>query len=184
MAQSERREPMQIRFSARDIEATPYIVRWPDEAFGPWECVVDWTVIDGRAECTGLTTRWVGDRATAQPITVRQLRRIPIGELIDRARSEHAQLLLEIETLEPRGSTRSSQQRSALDAAPRRRGRPRQITDEDLKQVARVYEAAYADGASPTIAVANELNLSHSAAGARVRRARDAGHLAEARRRS
>lgn len=59
---------------------------------------------------------------------------------------------------------------------PLRRRRDR-VTDELLREVAEVYQAAQAKGQPPTMTVAEQFYKSHSSAARWVSRARKAGHL-------
>jgi hypothetical protein len=69
--------------------------------------------------------------------------------------------------------------RSYADAFRPRKGR--KITDDDLRIVADVYRTAWRQGADPRRAVAEQFHLSDSGAAKRIRAARDAGFLGQAR---
>lgn len=121
---------------------------WPDPSEGPWSVTLDWQVIDGRPECTGLAVAGSEGRM----LTASVVRKIPVADWIaeDRARLAPTKPAI--------GGLRAS-------------------TVERLKTAAEVYQRARSEGLPPTKAVAAYYGISHGGASNLISRARAAGLL-------
>jgi hypothetical protein len=160
---------------------------------GPHECL--WIDEDKRSWLVRASFARVGERTEVVGMEVRSARRddedylapylparsdtapgpVPInstvwravGTLANELRHNYVSALDEAGLLDRVGNERSA----AAWRAPRERVEAR------LEEVAAVYKAAAEAGRSTTDAVASHFGLSASAAGKRVQRAREAGHL-------
>lgn len=159
---------------------------WADPSGGHWMVDMDWAVIDGRAECVGLTLRSfvpagadgvrpVRKSGELRPLRTEVLRAFTMST-IEESRSDIVQPLgsdgLWPEEVGLRKTFTAGRARRLVGAS----GETLPPT-EALAEVARIYTAAWQRGDPPTAAVAEALSISRSAAGKRVARARAAGLL-------
>lgn len=151
--------------------------------------IIELGTVDGRWAATGIDVRSYGPRAkgTVSPLTVRQLRALPLGDLIRRAGVELGEVLSGVIEKEGGGEVvRDHLGRhrvsiagagaklglEKLQAPPRRSKRiPRALLDN----AARIYQAADLPAGHPTKAVADEMKIPRSTASKWVRRCRDLG---------
>jgi hypothetical protein len=152
----------------------PYVSRLAVTLGGETWCVVlHWAAVGGRAEVVGLEL-WsrepFGGTAGARlpdglndvgrPITSALLRELNIGTIVATERRDSRMFtdaLIEVEETGPEESATASGMRRRLS---------RSMYDErHYAEVARVYQVAYAEGRSPTLAVAHHFQVSHPQAG-------------------
>lgn len=165
-------------------------VLWPDEAAGPWAIRLKWGLVGGRRECVGFGITWVGE-APPEVLTARLLREVPLGEIISAKRADYHEALLTVnefaellrdrhgeplpvETHMALTDRLVTEMRSVRRGAP---GRKPMYGREHYQQVADIYRDAHTKGQPPTKTVAAFFNLSSSAAGKHVAKARSMGLL-------
>lgn len=199
------------------------VMRWPDPDRwdSPFEITLHFGWVEGRMECVGLDVRsfqmlpgagiadmeaLVGS-TSPEPVTSSVLRSIPLGHLIDEARTEvlrqaeqrrealrkrgpmtlrrikaeikrRGYFVYPIERTEMRQWVSEDVRRDEqIWAKEPRRGRPPTYGLQHFEQVARIYREAYAAGRTPTRAVARHFKVSHTAAAKWVGRSRALGLL-------
>jgi transposase-like protein len=143
-----------------------------------WYVVLHWGEIEGRAEVIGIET-WsrppyaprVPDYPimisnldpTGAPITTEILRQLNFGSLITAARQDAVRMSRSI--AEQPVYDDALRQQAAEDAARfSRPGRPAKYDRRHFEEVARVYQAAVAEGRKPTRAVQRQFDVSASQA--------------------
>lgn len=164
-------------------------IRWPDADSGPYLVRVGWRLLGERWECVELSCSYVDE---ARPLHTKDMRalRLPAilrqaaGELRRELAGQREELRATMQPTSSRAEYRkqlAAQRRAdeALQAAAPRRGRPATPLAE-LQQVATIYERAFRAHRPPTMAVAETLQISHSAAAKRVAVCRQRGLLGEA----
>jgi hypothetical protein len=155
---------------------------------------MQFALIGGRAECVGLEMRSFREdddplpRAVKAQLPARSdatetvsatlVKSLPIGRIIDEARSTGAMYGELVETELGRVLVPGFHAEAFL-APSTKRGRPVQWTHERLAEVAQVYRGAWFSGKPPRKAVAAHFHLEDGAAGKLVSRARPAGLLGE-----
>lgn len=150
---------------------------WPHPKNGPWIVDLTWMEIDGRFECVGAAIRscavdagdmdFTGD---LRPVTTTAWRDVPIAGIIDEERQLHHDWLAS-KAANPVPELRDKIERWSPVSRPGPRPK------HNLGEVATVYTTAWRAGTPPTKAVADELNVSRSAAAKLVARARTEGLL-------
>lgn len=147
-------------------------------------------VVDGKWEAIGIDARSYGPLAqeTVSPLTVRELRAWPLGELIERAGVELGAVLSDVVEKEHGGEAfrdRLGQRRISITGAGAKRGleklgaprrRSKRIPPALLERAAQIYrEEAVLPAGTPTKAVADDAGIPRSTASNWVRRCRDLG---------
>jgi hypothetical protein len=152
----------------------------PDDHGEPWQLTLTFVDVAGRTQLVGVAIAAVDDdgeplvsagqvrqdRSAVEPLTAEAIRKLPLGRIVRDAKTRLWDIV------------------DDLYGAPRARRPPRPVrpsrwTDDELLEVARVYEAALADGVKPRRAVASRFHLSDDGASRVIRKARDAGVLGE-----
>src|SRR5437870_2574874 len=117
--------------------------RWTDHDGVPWVVVLEWGLVNGRAEPVAVQVRAVGNRK----VTAETLRAVPLGALATEHRPQHAKTVQRL--LKTEGVTRHQKAavRRLLPAYAARRpgGRP-PLSPQHLERVASVYQAAWQGG--------------------------------------
>lgn len=159
-------------------------VAWPNRN-GPFILGLHFGLLRGRYECIGLEIRPIGTEgldvlrprpASAAPISSALLRTVPLGTVLDRERKTMLEFAREV----IRSGDDKDRQLAVEEHvrwAEGRGGRPVDLVKDRLREVARVYQAAYEQRQPPTLTVAEQFHLSRSAAAKQVSRAREAGFL-------
>lgn len=153
--------------------------RWPDERKGPLEITLHWALVDGRAECVGVTVmrgvffhtsafeyrdlldtgaiaaRGAGLKATDL--------RLPVADFIERDRAKIVARF---------SGEWDDRQQEWWAGAGAVRGGP------TYAAIAQTYSSAWARGEHPTAAVASEFGVSKSTAAKWVAKCRERGLLA------
>jgi hypothetical protein len=161
-----------------------------------WSIDVLWTYVGARLEPAGVYVVSADDPPV--PLTAETLRRIPFGTLVDNYRRQEVKSSEELlanwaKAREPGFAGHAEMEgwyvpftdeqaasvREMVEASRPKKGRT--LTNDDLQVVADVYRTAWRQGADPRRAVAEQFHLSDSGAAKRIRAARDAGLLGQAR---
>lgn len=178
---------------SQSLPPTPAL--WPDPDHGPWHITLHWTLIDGRAECTGLEIR--SDRFVNEPhgsqwanpeqwharpraLTTSVLRGFPLGKIVDETKRSVARWLGSWPDLEPdrqRELRARARQYIASTRKGRKGGRPPEYGPDHWAKVAATYADAYRLGGKPTDEVARTFRVSRSTASNWVARCRQMGLL-------
>ena len=154
-------------------------VLWPDPKRGPWRVRCTWSDVSGYARLTGIAieSRLVqkGRTVTVEPITATVYRQLPLlavaEQVLQKIREKQREFI--VGPYEGEGDVVGRHTHGG------KTGRPRgTTTTPTVEEAAEVYlRCARQGSSSPTVDVANELNISRSAAAKRVARAREAGLL-------
>jgi hypothetical protein len=159
----------------------------PEDHGEPWHLTLTFTDVTGRTELVGVAIVAVDendeplmdagrvrqDRRPAQALPPSALRDLPLARIVQDAKTrlwdEYERFLA------------TSDGGSDLPKPKRRKRpvRPSYWTEERLREVAHVYESAFAEGARPRLAVAKALGVSEDTASRAIRKARDSGVLGE-----
>jgi len=160
---------------------------WEDSQGNWWGVDTHWVMLDGRAECVGLTVRSfalqgpegkrrarpIRSGGDVVPVRATTLRELSLREVLDQARRAVVGFMTDL----PRGALGlSSAERRRIEktfAARPQIGRP-PLTLEVLEEAAEAYRTG---GRTPIRAVQEKQGLTYSAADSRVRAARKAGLL-------
>lgn len=161
---------------------------WPDPDTGPWAIRLEWSEIDGRHECTGVTIRSFSptDEAdltglpdqdsTTEMVTAAMWRSVPIGSLIAAKRRRM------LESFSPggvmhelrRGDDEFSEYAKTWKPSRSTRRKPR----AHFELVAEIYQRAQRAGLPPTKSVQDEMGpMSYSTAAKWVGECRRLGLL-------
>lgn len=188
------------RSLAERLKADPRIEFESPATWRGWSVVLRFGRVAGRLECTGIELLGDPDAAEQPALTSLALRELPLGRLIEEAREEYRQGLRTSSAIEPGTDSWdpnvSAEEREELlalmrtdveerlrlageNAGTRRRGRPPAYGPEHFARVAEIYRDAWRDGENPTVAVAERMHVSRSAAAKWVARARGLGLLPE-----
>jgi len=164
---------------------TVYRVRWPD-ADGDIEVTVHLLEVAGRMECVGVDIRTfrqatIGGRTTRlartepRAIGAADIRSLRLAEVVAEAREKIAAFLFAPTGDEAWDATPwAAGQREKWEPKP---GRPPIYGPDHFAEVARVYREAYAEGRTPTRAVARRFDATQAAAAKWVARCRSMGLL-------
>jgi hypothetical protein len=175
---------------------------------GPVWVVIECADVDGRIEAIRIEIWGRGSPQVpvAYPIRAADLRRIPIGRLIDQTRqeiAEEARLTADADPPIPaeqaerylrlldKSSFDAAQKAEALvdlqmhrffDAVERKKGGRPALEPSELEETVRAYREAFRGGLHPNRVVAERLHLTTSAVAKRIQRARALGMLPPTRR--
>lgn len=163
-------------------------LHYPDPKNGPWIVLLWFVTIDGRLEPTGFVIQhreeWPSEKLTAafmQKINFGTLESEGRQQIFERILSltepEHAEeLRAEGFTAEFVSQVQETFKRRLVSASIPRR--PKDLTDDDVREIARVYRNAFlVEGKPPTKAVAEHFDVTRNVAAKYVQRARKEGHL-------
>jgi hypothetical protein len=143
-----------------------------DDHDRPWVIQTNWMIMFGRPEPISLHVSATGPYLTADGV-----RRIPLGDLLSEAREELRQLAATASESLPEGKQSPFTQEIEIYAAKGSPQRGRQLGQDDLEEVARVYRHAWMIGVPVNEAVREAFTLSKDGAAKRIMAARKAGLL-------
>ncbi len=148
------------------MDATDHWFNWPDSVAGPFRITVEWGNVEGRADCIAFEIRTMPGQPPV-PLTTTLLRSIPLTGLVDEKRQVFA----------AQPPIPSPTWRELWEERKAKGGRP-PLSDDFLREVARVYSAAWQAGGTPTKAVQEQLGPTQYGTAARwVMKARVRGFL-------
>lgn len=141
------------------LEATlppgrPVSFLWPNTKTGHLLVTTRWSFVERRWECVGLTIQFAPDYPI-RPLNAKDVARLGMTKLLDYAGGLWRRELEKsryLDAIDPETREAPPNPRSAEEALPRRRGRPR-LSLETMQEVAKVYEEAFENHLDPTDAV-------------------------------
>jgi hypothetical protein len=161
-----------VPYGSEGLHLPPHYGVEVDDAACPLLVELRVGVIDGQPRCEELRCR---PRAGGGPVSSEDLRRVPLGRYLRESAALYS-VRIEVDSegkwlfMQPTGSGDEPLLAGAAHRRPRR-----QMTDELLRDVARVYSAALS---KPTLAVMRRFHVSRPTAGRWVMEARRRGLLA------
>jgi hypothetical protein len=160
--------------------------KWVGPEDRSWTVRAHWGVVDGRAECIGVSL-WKGVKPRddgrydelpggVAPIRTTDLRNVPVAGLIAKLR---AAMFTRDRTFRARAAELLPAELFPVSKLPDPLGtaRPGRYPDSHWAAVARVYEEEWQERDDPTKAVAEHFDIPYSTASKHVARARDLGLL-------
>ena len=123
---------------------------------GEWEGTLEWSIIEGRLECTGIQLRHIN---RGRSITTSLLRKFRLGSQIDRWRNQRK---AESEVWRELGTDHAISDEARRHAIRLRKALSRhRYEPEHFEEVAKVYDTAYSRGDFPTRAVQIHFSQKH-----------------------
>lgn len=148
---------------------------WPDPDKGPWLVGLKWALIDNKVQCVHFE---MFSTDNDLPVTGTVLRTVPIAAVIETALRQKTAMLEAIAASARLPDEIKERARKRLKQLhkPRKGGR-RALSPQHWEEVASTYTTAHRARENPTKAVAEELNISYSAAAKKVAKCRQLGLL-------